>query len=279
MGRIHDALRRAEQARERVLEDPPAAGAVAPPVPSAVSSPVRPLPAVSSGVRTTRLHRTLDRLPALADYSDLQWRVIQLRGQRLLRSLAIAGAALDDGRTSTALQLARSLAKEAGLEVCLVDLDLEHPGLSSWLEEPPPVGVEDVLEDRVSLDEALVNIEGSTLYVLPSRSTLSASHPAAWSGVNLVAVAKLADRLHQRFDLTLVDAPALLTSGPGADLVGDFDAWILVIRAGVTTTHDIDSILERLDGDRLVGTVLTRSRLYDGSAPELLGGSRRLRMR
>jgi len=208
------------------------------------------------------LSRRVDELPPLEDYAPLRLRVEQLRRQRVLRSLVVTSAADADGRTTTSLQLARSFAEEAGLDVGLVDLDLTRPGLSGWLEQCPEIGVEDVLAGKAPLEDAVTRVGDSRLFVLASRG----NSPDPWEDVALVSVARLGEALHKRFDLVLVDAPALLAPGVAPELVSQFDGWLFVIRAGVTTTEQIDQVLSRLDGDRLLGTVLNRSRLAETGA-------------
>ena len=80
----------------------------------------------------------------------------------------------------------------------------------------------------------------------------------------------LIDELHGRFDTIVIDAPPVLGLPDAVTLVDLCDATLLVIRAGRTPRDQVESCLEALDADKIVGTVLNRcekaSAPYGGSS-------------
>ncbi len=76
----------------------------------------------------------------------------------------------NDGKTLTAINLAIAIAATTGRTALLVDFDLRNPSLHRRFGFEPAVGVEECLEARRPVLEALVKVSGyERLTLLPAR--------------------------------------------------------------------------------------------------------------
>lgn len=137
--------------------------------------------------------------------SNLTVAVADLERPSVLVTSAYAG----EGKTTTTVNLARSLAL-AGRRVVLVDLDLRHPDAHHWFGAHNEFGVTEVLLDERRLDDALQFVEiaagGGGLYLLsPGRSV---SNPTELLSSRRTAL--LLDGLVHQADVVLIDTPPVL---------------------------------------------------------------------
>jgi capsular exopolysaccharide synthesis family protein len=278
LGRIHDALQRAERERERRARDlaglldevPQASPAEATDdalasdvVPRAADrAPARepaprpmPRPSLDAATRASSL-RSADLEGSISDqYKSLRARLQSLRRQREMRSIVVTSAKPGEGKTTTALNLARSFGLDAAFDTCLVDLDLRTASVRSYLASPPPSGVAEVLEDAARLDDALVQVPGTRLFVLPAGKP--PANPAEL--LESARMRQLVDALHSRFGVVIIDSPPVLGLPDDTVIVDLFDAVLLVVGREATTPREISAVLERIDRGKLIGTVLNRS--------------------
>ncbi|WP_179211022.1 polysaccharide biosynthesis tyrosine autokinase [Cellulomonas iranensis] len=170
------------------------------------------------------------------------------------RVIAVSSAVVAEGKTSTAVNLAASLAA-SGSTVCLVDADLRRPGVSQHIGILDSVGLSDTLIGEYPLDDVLVDWEDGVT-VLPA-GTLPPD-PAALLGSQAMTATVAA--LHERFDFVILDTPPLTPVVDGAVLGALADGTILVVRHGSTDAAAVARAAETLDdaGARLLGTVLNR---------------------
>ena len=280
MGRIHDALKRAEEERARIrapevpsrLElapeperaEPPAApaptgpAAVAPTelpaaqAPAPIPAPAEPAPQEAALVGRIRLP---ELEPAIEDeYKSLRARIQSLRRQRPIRSLVVTSARPGEGKTTTALHLARSYGLDRELLTCLVDLDLRSPDVHKAISARPSLGTADLLQGKATLDQVLVRVADSGLFVVPAGHV--PENPSEL--LESMRMAQLVNELHARFGMVILDSPPVLGLPDGTEIVDQFDAVLLVVAASATTARDIDEVLERIDSEKLIGTVLNR---------------------
>jgi capsular polysaccharide biosynthesis protein/Mrp family chromosome partitioning ATPase len=180
-------------------------------------------------------------------------------------TILVTSAAPDEGKSTVAASLSAALAR-AGKRVIVVDADLRRPTLPSYLSvETDGPGLVDVLHARVALEEALVSVDpipvtasldgspadnGEVDTRRPGRlEVLPAGHVTSVAGDVLTpeALGVLIDRLHERADYIVIDAPPLLV----ADALGlalQADNVLLVARRGRTTRDQAEWARMTLEG-------------------------------
>lgn len=168
------------------------------------------------------------------------------------QSIAVTSAAPGEGKTTTAVNLAASLA-EGGFRTILVDGDLRRPMVATTMGLIPSVGFTSVLIGKVALADALQSA-GPNLQVLtagpipPNPSELLGSE----------GTEKLMEELARHADYVIVDTAPLLPVADGAIAAATVDGTILVTNWGKTTRDQVRRSIEALDkvGAPLIGTVL-----------------------
>ncbi|MEV6346230.1 protein kinase [Actinoplanes sp. NPDC051851] len=169
------------------------------------------------------------------------------------RSLLLTGAHRKEGTTAVTCGLAIAMA-ETGARVVLVDANLRTPGVGRYLAMDPAPGLAEVLGGSARVPDVLHKSLGGRLTVLP------AGDPGPDPG-GLLASPRLGATLRtltERFDVVLVDAPALHGVADATVLGKATDSTLLVVRANRTRTADVERSMELLGrvGAKLGGAVL-----------------------
>jgi capsular exopolysaccharide synthesis family protein len=169
------------------------------------------------------------------------------------RSLLLTASNADEGTTAVACGLAIAMA-ETGSRVVLVDANLRTPGVGRYLSMDTSHGLADVLAGTAEVSDVLQDSLDGRLTVLPSGQQL----PDPGEILASPALGATVRDLTERFDLVLVDAPALHAVADATVLSKVTDSALLVVRAGRTRTADVErstDLLERV-GAQLAGAVL-----------------------
>ena len=92
------------------------------------------------------------------------------------RSLAILSAGPDEGKTTTAINLAVSIAADHRHTALLVDFDFKRPTMASRFGLVPERGSDDALRGTVGVEECLYHPDAfDRLVVFPARDAMSHS--------------------------------------------------------------------------------------------------------
>lgn len=169
--------------------------------------------------------------------------VLQARGLGAdARVLQVTGPTVDSGATTTATNLAVSLAR-AGQRVLLVDGDLRIPTLADLLDPPPPTGIAEVLAERTPLDEVV-----RSLPEVPGLEVLAVGTDAR-PAPDLLArpeMSDLIDAARRRADVVVIDSPPVLAFSDAPLLARLVDAVVVVVRAGRATEAELQRTIEVL---------------------------------
>jgi capsular exopolysaccharide synthesis family protein len=273
MGRIHDALERAEQERElhtRGTRTGSPSGSFADFDGRAAASEEllrehAPRSRSREGrqqhrerIEASRRDKVMLTRPSTAvsdEYRTLRARIQSMRRNRELRSIVVTSALPREGKTTTSTNLAMSFGLEPDSRTCLVDVDMRTPALHRSFTELPPSGIAEVLESEAKLDEALVQVPDTNLWVLTVRGLPKRPSELLAS----TRMAELIDELHTRFDTVILDAPPVLGLPDATQLVDLCDAALLVVDAGHTPRSQVEATLQRIDARKVIGTVLNRA--------------------
>lgn len=276
MGKVYDALRRAEESRSRTIPGGVAAAPASDWKPAAEKEKARRVPFWRRWFQRTATLREEDRTAAnkrriallqpdsfvAEQYRTLRARLEALSAQRPLRTLSIVSALPGEGKTTAAVNLAIVSAMHLDRRVLLVDCDLRKPKVHRALGIVPVAGLAEVLLDQAPIDTAIHRVsgpsfEGLGLEVLPV-------HAQPPNPSELLASAKmkaLLEDLAGRYDLVVLDTPAALSLPDAKTITELADGAVLVVRADVTPEEDVEGTLDLLDRRRVLGLVLNGSAL------------------
>ncbi len=188
------------------------------------------------------------------EYRTLRARLQSLRRIRPLCSLVVTSSRPGEGKTTTAINLALSFGLDRETNTCLVDADLRTPAVHYAFPEMPIAGLGEILEADAKLDEALVLVPDTRLSVLPVKAL--PNDPSELLGSR--AMMDLLEELHGRFDTVVIDAPPILGLPDAVTLVDLCDAALLVVRSGSTPRDQVEASLAAVDTTKIVGSVLNR---------------------
>jgi Mrp family chromosome partitioning ATPase len=234
-----------------------AANAKAPPSVHGATPDYSETAIVQSDMRRTTEQRIVAddfRNPVADVYRLLRSQVLQRMKKLNMTTLAVTGAREGDGATTTAANLAISIALDVNQTVLLVDLNLREPSLHRKFGLQPAAGIEDYLRDECSLKDCLINPGLARLVVLPAR----ASKGDAAELIVSPRMTALAKELRTRYAdrIIIFDTPPLLESGETLGFLPNVDGVLFVARSGQTTKAEVDRAAELLRNYHIVGTML-----------------------
>jgi succinoglycan biosynthesis transport protein ExoP len=191
------------------------------------------------------------------------------------RCILIASALPREGKTTVGLLLARTAAMN-GQRVLLVDGDMRRSGLHGSLHTGE--GLSDVLTGRTELAQAIVRAPQSGIDCITCGSP--ADNPCRL--LASVAMREFLSDARQRYDLVIVDSPAVMVA-PDAVILGRLaDETLLFARWARTPREVVHLALRRLNegGGRVAGAILSRTdlkRIHRYSITDGLSYSRAMR--
>lgn len=155
--------------------------------------------------------------------------------------LLLMSAEPNQGKSMITFHLACSLA-ELGKRVVAVDCDTRMPKLHSFFHLPNEIGLKDVLEQKVVLEDALQMCPSEDVRVLTSGSRFA--HPSQMLGS--IQMGKLIKNLSQQFDYVLLDSPAMLAVADVAALTPKASGLILIVRRAHAKKESVQAATDYL---------------------------------
>lgn len=157
---------------------------------------------------------------------------------KLGRAIVVTSGKGGVGKTTTTANLGTALAKR-GATVALIDADvgLRNLDIVLGLESRVKHHVLDVLEEKVTLDEALVPDKHTGKLML-----LAAAQTREKDEVDTEKMRALVAQLRERFDYVLIDCPAGIELG-FRNAVAGADEAIVVCTPEVSAVRDVDRVV------------------------------------
>lgn len=169
----------------------------------------------------------------LEQYRSIRTNFLSFTKGQDYRSLLISSPNSDEGKSTIAANFAISFSQQ-GKKVLLIDADLRKPSLHLSFKTDNTFGLCDVLRGNISLNDSISKTDISDLDLLSSgsipfnSSELLSSHE----------MSKLIERAIEIYDVTIIDAPALLEVADAKILAGQCDGSILVLKWGKTKSDE-----------------------------------------
>ena len=168
--------------------------------------------------------------------------------------LGVTSAVLGEGKTTVALHLAMTIARDTFKRVCLIDMSLGKGDLAARLGVPPRgEGVVPVLEDSDNVVPTLQLAGCDNLVIIPAGKAPANAARLARSP----RVAQLIISARMAFDVVIVDMPAV-ASDNALPLTRHMDGLLVVARAGATPSDVVSQALDALGRDKVIGVTLNR---------------------
>lgn len=192
------------------------------------------------------------RGPAADRLRFLRLRLNQVWNAEKLRRLLITSPLPHDGKSTTALNLAVTLAEDGKRKVLLVDGDLHRASVSGELGLARRPGVAECLESDMDPYSLVRRIEPLGCCFLPAGN--SKANPSELLHMGLLST--VMDSLSPHFDWVLIDSPPVTPLTDALSWKERTDATLLVVRAGHTPTHAAEEALNLLGRKHVLAIVL-----------------------
>jgi Mrp family chromosome partitioning ATPase len=212
----------------------------------------------SDVLERNRIFSPASASPAAAAFRMLRTQVLQRMDANGWRTLAIFSPAADDGKTTTAINLAAALANDRRHTVLLVEFDFKRPALATRLGLSPQFGSDDALAGGASVQDCLYHPDGfDRLVLMPARGLLEHSSELLAGHRSREIVSELRGRYPER--IVLFDLPPVLAADDALSFAPLVECGLVVASEGHTRRKDLVRTVELLHNTPLVGTVLNRA--------------------
>lgn len=182
------------------------------------------------------------RLPALATEAfRYLWTTLRFRSHdRPIRTLVITSSLSGEGKTTTAINLARTVA-DSGSKVVLIDADMRKAAVHTRIGIDNDHGLSGLITGESTFDEAVD-------FVRPNLAVLSAGRPllAATDLLGDQRFMAMVDALRTQSDLVIIDAPPVLPVADALLAARGVDAMLVVGRLGSVRRRDLRQTLRRI---------------------------------
>lgn len=206
--------------------------------------------------------------------ADSAYRLLRSRTRhRILSSnwwrLAITSPGPGEGKTTTALNLALSIARENNRTVVVMDLDMRHPSALRYLGMEAPVQLSDYFAGQDSIEHVIYET------TVPRLLVAGNNRPAHNASELLAAPHRLKQLLSTlrswyRDPLVLIDLPPASLTDEAVLVAPYVDALFMVVSEGRTRREVLDSALSLLGDVTVGGIILNR---FSGRQAEYYYGS------
>jgi protein-tyrosine kinase len=264
MSRVHDALRRAEQA-----------GVLSPPANRPGGNEARPSAMVAdSGPNMAGLLDNVLEIPfrlapdsllidvsrpheaPMEEFRALRTRLNHMKSLQPINTVVVTSPSPAEGKSLSAANLALAEAHLAGNMTLLADFDFRRPIVHSLFQCDRSPGITDYLLGKVPLHQALRKIAGTNLYIMPAGEAVI--NPLEL--LNLREVKLMLDRLPTLFSWVILDSPPLLFAADANLLSTLCHGTLLVVRIGHTTIDSVTRAMQSLCNNNVLGIVVNGAR-------------------
>lgn len=161
-----------------------------------------------------------------------QYRILRTNIQRLTpenppRVIAITSALHQEGKTTTAVNLAVVMAQDLNKKILLCDCDLRKPMIHKVMGLDSKRGIADVLLSDIDIDSVLQSGKVENLTILPCGR--KPHNPAELLGSHKMK--ELLSKLRTQFDYILIDCPPILAITDAGVVSSLVDGVIFTIQA------------------------------------------------
>lgn len=276
---IMDALERAKRLRQSQTSEQPAEA----PVERPVSRTYRPEVVEDTAVTARRAALQLAKLEMVTISADVceqnrvlltdqhqrdypqaaaAYRLLRGKVQQDLRrnkwfTLAVSSPTPDDGKTTTVLNLALSIAREKQRTVCVLDLDMRNPTIFKYLGLNNVRSVADYLAGEAKPEDVLMQTSVANLILAGANGPVEGASEMLASR----SFEELIGYIHLRWPdaVILMDLPPVNVTDEALVVAPRVDATMLVVSEGKTQRDDLARALLTLKDYTFAGVVINRS--------------------
>jgi exopolysaccharide transport family protein len=174
------------------------------------------------------------------------------------RVIGIVSALPGEGKTTVATGFAAFVAK-SGSRTLLIDADLRNPSMTRALGYVNAPGLVNMVADKSNFDDLVITDSKFKFDFLPSSTRMKPSNSS--DILNSPAMKDMLRAAKSNYDYVLVDLPPILPVVDVKAVAHLFDAFVLVVEWGSTSTDEILKAVgaSPIVSERLLGAVLNKA--------------------
>lgn len=193
----------------------------------------------------------------LDTYNLLRTQLLSKTREQGWNTIMVTSATPKEGKTTTAVNLGLSIARDVMQTTLVVDANLRTPRLEKILDLQCNQGLADYLMDGTDLSELLVSPNQDKFVVLPAGRPLVETTDILGSPRMKELVQELKGRYIDRY--IIFDCPHILDMPDSLIFSSYVSAILLVVEAGKTPRDKIKRALDTLKNSNVVGLVINKT--------------------
>ena len=259
MEKIQQALERAKQQRLGANNNNSDRESHAIDVQSIVYTKTRSVDGSTDLQRENRILSAMEHSEYADAFKILSTQIMQRMDEHQWSSIAITSVGEDEGKTTTAINLGISIAREIEYTVLLVDTNLRRPELHKYFGITPELGLADYLQGDIDLADILIKPGGIDHFViLPGGAPAMNSTELLGSPKMCSLVEELKDRYPKR--IIMFDLPPVLNTADTLSFVPCVDCALIVVEDDATKENELKRTVDLLSVTNIIGTVLNKAK-------------------
>ena len=175
-------------------------------------------------------------------YRVFRTHLYNLSPAKPLKTILITSGQDEEGKTSTAANLAYTLSLDTRKKTILVDADFRKPLVHKFFSIPREPGATNVLLGNATIDKLIEKPALGNLFILPSGA--SVTNPSELMASSQIK--EMIDALSAKFDTVIFDSPPVLHVADASILGSLCDCVLLVVKAEVTQKNMIQDAFNAL---------------------------------
>lgn len=197
-------------------------------------------------------------------FDQLRTKVLQTMRSNNWKRLAITSPSEGCGKSTVAVNLAFSFARQPDLRTIQLEMDLRRPTLARLLGQQPEQGIVPWLEGTISFAEQAMCYNSNLAFALCQKPRADASDLLLQSRIGLVL-----EQMEQDYspDLMIFDMPPVQANDDMMAFAGLVDCVLIVAGAEQSTVKQIDACERELaQQTNVMGVVLNKCEFMDPDA-------------
>ena len=190
------------------------------------------------------------------EFRTLRTRLNHMQSLQPIHTTVITSPSPAEGKSFAAANLALAQSQLAGNYTLLADFDFRRPIVHNLFQTDRSPGITDYLQGKIQLHEAIRRVGDSNLFIMPAGEAVI--NPLEL--LNLREVKVMLDRLPDLFNWVILDSPPLLFAADANLLSTLCHGTILVVRIGSTTIDSVTRAMQSLCQNNVLGIVVNGAR-------------------
>ena len=190
-------------------------------------------------------------------FDILRTKVLSKMQENGWKTIAVTSPTQGCGKTVISVNLAISMAQYDDFSIMLADFDFKKPEIGKNLGLDVDYSIADYFDEKIGLDDMLVNPGIPRLVVLPNNKAYKESSALMSSKKMKNFVEEVKDRYDSR--MIIFDLPPILATDDAIAFLPNVDCVLLVVGNGMCSKSEIEESMRLLSSQNILGTVLNKS--------------------